>query len=78
METNEIMTEVNESTEEVANANTNGYKIAAGIGLVIVVGGIAYKYAIKPAIAKIKAKKAARKADDEMDQVNEVEFVKSK
>ncbi len=57
MDTNEIM--VNEEvTEGIAMEGFGtGLKVAAGIGLAVVVGGIAYKYLIKPMVAKIKAKK---------------------
>lgn len=60
METNEIMNneEVIEVTEEIATAGSGkGLKIAAGIGLTVLVGGLAYKYVVKPMWAKIKAKK---------------------
>lgn len=64
METNEIMNneEVIEVTEEIATAGSGkGLKIAAGIGLTVLVGGLAYKYVVKPMWAKIKAKKEDQK-----------------
>lgn len=64
METNEIMNneEVIEATEEIATAGSgDGLKIAAGIGLTVLVGGIAYKYIVKPIWTKIKAKKEEQK-----------------
>jgi len=54
MNNNEIMNnEVVEATEEVIeNAGlSKGVKIAAGIGLSVVVGVIVYKYVAKPVIA---------------------------
>lgn len=60
METNEIMTneEVIETTEEIVKAGTGKwFKVAAGVGLAVLVGGLAYKYVAKPIVAKIKAKK---------------------
>ena len=58
MENTEIMNnEVVETTEEVIE-NTSlskGVKIAAGVGLSVVVGVIVYKYVAKPVIANIKA-----------------------
>ena len=60
MENNEIMVneDVIEVTEEIAVTKSNtGLKIAAGVGLGLIVGAVVYKKVIKPAIAKIKAKK---------------------
>lgn len=60
MENNEIMVneEVIEATEEIAVTKSHtGLKIAAGVGLGLIVGAIIYKKVIKPAIAKAKAKK---------------------
>jgi len=55
MDINEIM--VNE-TEGIATAGSGkGFKVAAGVGLTVLGGFVAYKYVIKPVIAKIKAKK---------------------
>lgn len=57
---NEIMNneEIMETTtEEIAKAGSGkGLAIAAGIGLVALVGAVAYKFG-RPMIAKIKAKK---------------------
>ena len=58
MENTKIMNnEVIETTEEVIeNTGMNkGIKVAAGIGLSVVVGVIVYKYVAKPVIANIKA-----------------------
>ena len=44
--------EVIETTE-----NKSGFKVAAGIGLAALGSIIAYKYVVKPIIAKIKAQK---------------------
>jgi hypothetical protein len=63
MEPNEIMV-----TEEVGGAieavETTGsekvFKIAAAIGVVALVGGIAYKCIVKPIMAKVKANKNRR------------------
>jgi len=67
MDTKEIMTndEVVETNEEIMNAeNGNGFKIAVGIGLAVLAGGIAYKYIVKPITAKIKAKKEQRVVEE--------------
>lgn len=59
MENTNIMdNEVIEATEEVIeNTGMNkGVKIAAGIGLSVVVGYVVYKYVAKPVVANIKAK----------------------
>lgn len=67
MENTEIMNnEVIEVTEEIAKTGlSKGVKVAAGIGLTVVVGVIAYKYVGKPVIAKIKAKIEQKKASEE-------------
>lgn len=54
----EIMNnEVIETTEEVIENTgmSKGVKVAAGIGLSVVVGAIVYKYVAKPVIANIMA-----------------------
>lgn len=59
MDAKEIMTneEVMEVTEDIVKTGTGkGFKVAAGVGMVMLVGGLAYKFVIKPAIAKFKAK----------------------
>ena len=61
METNEIMNnEVIEAAEEIvpAGAKSKAFAAVAGVGLAVLVGGIAYKYAVKPLVAKYKSKKA--------------------
>ena len=72
MNSNEIMNnEVVEATEEVIeNAGlSKGVKIAAGIGLSVVVGVIVYKYVAKPVIANIKAQIEQKKMTAEDDTV---------
>lgn len=57
MNNTEIMNnEVIEATEEVIENTgmSKGIKVAAGIGLSVVVGVIVYKYIAKPVIANIK------------------------
>lgn len=58
MENTKIMNnEVIEATEEVIENTgmSKGVKIAAGIGLSVVVGYVVYKYVAKPVYANIKA-----------------------
>lgn len=64
MEPNEMMVNegvvetATEVTEEIVKKSSGrGFKIAAGVGLVIVFGGLAVKYVIIPTVNKIKAKK---------------------
>jgi hypothetical protein len=67
MESDKIMlTEevIEEAAQEISKAGFGaGFKVAAGVGLVLIVGGIvyiggiAYKYVIKPKLAKFKSKK---------------------
>lgn len=55
--TNIMNNEVIEATEEVIENTgmSKGVKIAAGIGLSVVVGYVVYKYVAKPVVANIKA-----------------------
>ena len=58
MENTEIMNnDVIEATEEVIENTgiSKGVKIAAGVGLSVVVGYVLYKYVAKPVVANIKA-----------------------
>ncbi len=54
----EVVETATEATEEIVKKSSGkGFKIAAGVGLAIVVGGLAVKYVIIPTANKIKAKK---------------------
>ncbi len=76
--TNIMNNEVIEATEEVIE-NTGvrkGIKIAAGVGLSVVVGVVVYKYVAKPVIANIKTQIAQKKmAAEETQTYTEVEVV---
>ncbi len=53
----EVVETATEATEEIVKKSSGkGFKIAAGVGLAIVVGGLAVKYVIIPTANKIKAK----------------------
>lgn len=71
MENTEIMNEVVEMAEDSVSFGTGtGVKVVAGIGVGVLVGGILYKYVVKPTYGKIKTKIQERKdkdsqADDE-------------
>ena len=69
METNEIMTnaeDIMDVTEEVATCGgSKTLKIAGVVTGAALVGVAAYKYAIKPLWAKLKAKHEAKKASKE-------------
>lgn len=70
METMEIMNneEVIETTEEIVNASSGkGFKVAAGVGLTVFGGVVAYKYVVKPIMAKIKARKEQQEEDKVAD-----------
>lgn len=78
METMEIMNneEVIETTEEIVNASSGkGFKVAAGISLTAVVGVAAYRYVVKPIMAKIKARKEQQEEDKvaDIDEFRETE-----
>lgn len=69
MDNNEIVTndEVNETTEEIVSSESNNaVKIAAIVGAVGLISAVAYKFVVKPIIAKVKAKK--------QDNVTEADF----
>ena len=69
METNEIMTnaeDIVDVTEEVATCGgSKTLKIAGVVTGAALIGVVAYKYAIKPLWAKLKAKHEAKKASKE-------------
>ena len=58
---NEILTNENvvETAEEVIEKvdSCKGVKIVAGVGGAVILGVIAYKFIVKPIIAKVKTKK---------------------
>ena len=68
MDTNKI--EVIETTEEIATASSGKVlKVAAGVGLTVLVGVATYKYVIKPIVMKIKTtKKEQQRIDEEIDE----------
>ena len=74
METTEIMTtneEVMEMTEEIAQANSGkAMKVIAGVGLAVLMGSVIYKFAVKPLVAKAKAKKEEARAKAEIIEGN--------
>lgn len=77
MDTNEIKVneEVIDTTEEIATASSGkGFKVAAGVGLTVLGGFVAYKYVLKPVIAKIKAKKEQQMIDAEVDDFDDAEI----
>lgn len=77
MDTSEIMTndEVILVTEEIATAGSGkGFKIAAGIGLAVLAGGVAYKYIAKPLMAKIKNKKNQQEIINVTEDSEEVDY----
>lgn len=54
----EVVETATEATEEIVKKSSgNGFKIAGGVGLAIVLGGLAIKYVVIPTANKIKAKK---------------------
>ena len=74
MENNAIMNnEVIETTEEVIENTgmSKGIKIAAGVGLSVIVGFVVYKYVGKPMIAKIKAYRERKATEKEEPHIYE-------
>ena len=79
---NEILTNENvvETAEEVVETvnSCKGMKIAAGVGGAVILGAIAYKFIVKPIIAKVKAEKEmvdteAETTDDTSEHSDETE-----
>ena len=57
-------------TEEITNACLKkGIKVTAGIGAAIIVGGLAYKFIVKPTAEKIKAKKIEQAEENPEDYI---------
>lgn len=59
MDAKEIMAneDVMEVTEGIARTGTGkGFKVTAGVGLAVLIGGVAYKFVVKPMVAKLKSK----------------------
>ena len=79
MDTNEILTneEVVEAAEDTAISLRKCWKVGIGIGVAGIAGVVAYRYAVKPMLAKWKAKREQKKAEaEEADDF--VEEVKAK
>ena len=79
---NEILTNENvvETAEEVVETvnSCKGIKVAAGVGGAVILGVIAYKFIVKPIIAKVKAEKEmvdteAETTDDTSEHSDETE-----
>ena len=74
MNTDDIMVneEVIEVAEEVVNVgNGKGFKVAAGVGLAGLGGFAIYRFVVKPLLAKRKAKKEQRLADESVNDFYE-------
>lgn len=56
---NEILNNEAIETVEAVGKTARGFKVAMGVGVTALVGYAAYRFIVKPAIAKAKAKKAA-------------------
>lgn len=54
---NELIEETTDKITTTSSGKGKGFKVAAGVGLTVLVGVVAYKYVIKPVVAKIKAQK---------------------
>lgn len=80
MENNEVLNneEVIETTQEVFTESGNGSLIAAGVGLGLIASVVAYKYAVKPIVAKIKKHIQDKKEQNEFfdDEIVDCEAVK--
>ena len=73
MEDNMIMNEeVVETAQEVVEKTyeKRGFKIAAGVGVSLIVGFLTYKYVAKPVIANIKARLDNKKTTIDEDDIS--------
>ena len=73
MDVNEIIEneEVIEVTEGAVNVcSTKGVKATAGIRIAAIVGVIAYKFVVKPMVAKLKAKKDEREEEQLKERID--------
>ncbi len=78
MNNDEIMVneEVIEITDEIAAAGSGkGLKMAVGVGITVLGGYVAYKYLVKPLIAKIKTWKEQQMRYSEFDEFEDVDVV---
>ncbi|GHV42266.1 hypothetical protein FACS189490_10860 [Clostridia bacterium] len=81
METNDIIMAddevINTAAKIVKAGYGKGFEVIAIVGLAVIVGVVTYKYAVKPALAKIKYKKdlhtAVAAAVDEFYDPNDIE-----
>ena len=67
MENNEIIMANEDVAVEVVESTTKlskGAKVAIGIGATVLVGGLVYKFVVKPIVKKVKAKKASKQEED--------------
>lgn len=85
MESNEIMVKedvvatATEATEEIVKKSSGRrLKIAAGVGLTIVLGGLAVKYVIIPTVNKIKEKKQKKTFADYEEVVVDADYTEQK
>lgn len=70
---NEILNNETIETVEAVGKTARGLKVAMGVGVTALVGYAAYRFIVKPAIAKAKAKKAAETDREPVEIVVEKE-----
>lgn len=73
MDAKEIMAneDVMEVTEGIVKTGTGkGFKVAASVGLAVLIGGVVYKFVVKPVIAKLKNKNGAVVGYTEVNPIN--------
>lgn len=57
---NEILNNKTIETVEAVVKPAKGFKVVMGVGITALVGYAAYKFVVKPAVAKVKAKNAVK------------------
>ena len=66
---------IEDTTDEIATASSGkGFKVAGIVALAVLGGVGAYRYIVKPMVAKIKAKKEQQRIDAEEFDGNFVEI----
>ena len=73
--TNEVVEETaTDVVEDIATADYGLTKVMIGVGATVIVGGLIYKFVVKPIIRKHKAKKEAEVEDITYDESIEQDF----
>lgn len=73
---NEVMDVITDSDiveEAVEQTTGSALKVAAGVGIGLAAGMILYKFAVRPLIDRIKARKAVKQAETNDVEIEEID-----